>query len=84
MNTTDQVLLIIITVLLSILLLTTIIAVVGLVKLINVVRRVVLKAEDVVDSVESAAEIFKDTEGSLAAFKVIRNIIKVANKRSRK
>jgi uncharacterized protein (UPF0335 family) len=55
----------------------------GLLKLVSSIRRVVEKAEDVVDSVESAAEVFKDAQGRMAVFKLIRNIIKVA-KRSRK
>lgn len=57
--------------------------VVGLVKLLKSVQRVVERAEDVVESVESAAEVFKDTQGRLALFKLIRNIIKLAQ-RSRK
>ncbi len=46
-------------------------------KLLASVRRVVDKAEGVVESVESAAEILKDTGGRLAFFKLIRNIIKL-------
>lgn len=84
MTTTDQVLLIIITVLLSIFIIAGITVLVGIIKLISVIRALVVKAEDVVDSVESATEIFKDTQGSLAVFKLVRNIIKVANKKGRK
>jgi len=82
MTTTDTVLVIILTSLLSIWLLLGIALSVVLVKLVNSVRRVVEKAEGVVDSVESAAEIFKDTQGRLAFIKLIRNIIKLAKKRS--
>jgi uncharacterized protein (UPF0335 family) len=53
----------------------------GVIKLISSLRRVAEKAEEVVDTVEeSAAEILRDTEGKLAFFKLIRNIIKVAKK----
>jgi hypothetical protein len=52
----------------------------GLVKLVSSLRRVVEKAEEVVDSVESAAEVFKDTQGKLALIKVVRNIIKLVSK----
>jgi hypothetical protein len=75
MSTTDNVLLIIITTLLSI--------VVVAFKLLSSVRRVVSKAETVIDSVESAAEVFSDTKGNLAVFKLIRNIVKLVQ-RSRK
>jgi hypothetical protein len=83
MTTTDTVLLIILTSLLSLFFILCIGLVIGLLKLLSSVRRVVSKAEGVVDSVESAAEVFKDTQGRLALFKLIRNIIKVAQ-RSRK
>jgi hypothetical protein len=81
MTTTDTVLLIIVTSLLSLLLLAAIVLKVVLVKLAASVRRVVNKAENVVDSVESAAEVFKDTQGRLAFIKLIRNIIKLAQRR---
>lgn len=81
MTTTDTVLLIIVTTLLSLLLLAAIVLTVVLVKLAASVRRVVAKAENVVDSVESAAEVFKDTQGRLAFIKLIRNIIKLAQRR---
>jgi hypothetical protein len=83
MSTTDTVLVIILTCLLGLWLLVGIVLSIVLVKLVNSVRRVVEKAEGVVDSVESAAEIFRDTQGRLAFIKLIRNIIKVAKKRSK-
>lgn len=83
MSTTDTVLAITLTVLLSLFFTMCIVLTVGLVKLVNGIRRVVEKAENVVDSVEEAAEIFKDTQGKLAIVKLIRNIVKVA-KRSRR
>ena len=78
MSTTDTVLVIILTSLLSILFLVYIAIAVAIFKLIKAVRKVVDKAEDVVDSVESAAEVFKDTGGKLAFLKLIRNIIKMS------
>ena len=84
MTTTDTVLLIILTSLLSLFFILCIALVIGLLKLLSSVKRVVAKAEEVVDSVESAAEVLKDTQGRLAFFKLVRNIIKIAKKRSRK
>ncbi len=49
---------------------------------VNQAKKVVKKAENVVDSVEAAADVFKDTQGRLALLKLIKNIIKLA-KRSR-
>jgi hypothetical protein len=83
MTTTDTVLLIILTSLLSLFFVLCIALAIVLLKLLASVKRVVSKAEDVVDSVESAAEVLKDTQGRLAFFKLVRNIIKIA-KRSRK
>jgi uncharacterized protein YoxC len=83
MTTTDTVLLIILTSLLSLFFILCIALVIVLLKLLASVKRVVGKAEDVVDSVESAAEVLKDTQGRLAFFKLVRNIIKLA-KRSHK
>jgi hypothetical protein len=83
MTTTDTVLLIILTTLLSIwVVLGIALAIAGL-RLIASVRRAVSKAESVIDSVESAAEVFKNTEGRLALFKLIRNIVKMTKKARR-
>ncbi len=81
MTTTDTVLLIIVTSLLSLLLLAAIALTVILIKLAATVRRVVGKAENVVDSVESAAEVLKDTQGRLAFVKLVHNIIKLAQRK---
>lgn len=84
MTTTDTVLVIVLTVLLSIFLILCIAVMTLTLKLLAAVRRIVEKAEDVADSVESAAEVFRDTQGRLAFFKLVRNIIKMAQKRSKR
>ena len=63
MTTTDTVLLYILTITLSIFFLVGILVLIAVLRLIASVKRVVVRAEDVIDSVESAAEIFKNTEG---------------------
>ena len=83
MPATETALLIILTTLLSILLIVTILVMVAAYKLLGIVKTVAAKAETVVESVESAAEVFKDTQGRLAALKLIRNIIKLARKGSK-
>lgn len=84
MNTADHVFLIILASLLSLFFLLGIAVLIVILKLLAGVRRVVAKAEDVVDSVESAAEVIKDTQGPLAFFKLVRNIIKMVSKVSSK
>ena len=80
MSSTDQTLVIILTVLLSIFLIICIAFVAGLVKLVSSLRRVSEKAEEVIDSVESAAEVLRDTSGKLAFFKLINNVIKMSSR----
>lgn len=82
MDTPETVLLFIVGSLLSIFIMMCIAVAVGLYKLVTVVRRVVDKAEDIMESVESAAEVLKDTSGRLAFFKLVRNIMKLVNRRS--
>ncbi|MEK7059663.1 MAG: hypothetical protein AAB971_02825 [Patescibacteria group bacterium] len=84
MTTTEEVLLIVLTSLLSIFFILCIALVIGLLQLLASIRRVAAKAEDVVDSVESAAEVLKDTQGRLAFFKLISNIIKLTQKGRKK
>lgn len=80
MTTTETVLLIVVGSLLSIFIVMCIAVVVGVLKLVNALKAVVQKAENVVDSVESAAEVLKDTSGRLAFFKLVKNIIKLVQK----
>jgi len=80
MTTTDEVLVIVLTVLLSVFFIMCITAVVVLIKLINGIREIVAKADEVVDSVESAAEVLKNTSGKLAIFKLINNVIQMTSK----
>lgn len=84
MTTTDQVFIIILCVLLSIFFLMCIAVVAVILKLLNSVRQVVEKAEGAVESVENAAEILRDTTGRLAFFKLVRNIIKLAQNQGKK
>lgn len=84
MTTTDTVLVIILTSLLSLFFILCIAVMVIVLQLLKSVKRIVAKTEDVVDSVESAAEVLRDTQGRLAFFTLVRNIVKLAKKRSDK
>lgn len=76
MTTADQVLVIILCVLLSVFFILCIAVMVVVLKLISSLRQIVGRAEEAVESVESAAEVLRDTSGRLAFFKLIRNIMK--------
>lgn len=78
--TAESVLLIILSVFLALFLLLAIIAVVLVIKLIKMIKLIVAKAETVIDSVESAADVVKNASGPLAAFKVIKNIVDLVQK----
>jgi predicted PurR-regulated permease PerM len=69
------------TVFLSLFLLCGIAVLIAILKLVRNIKQVVERADEVIDSVESAAEVFKDTKGNLALLKVIGNILKLANKK---
>ena len=80
MTTSQEVMVIILIVLLSVFFILCIAAVTVLIKLLNSMRQVVAKAEDAIESVESAADAIKNTQGKLAVFKLINNIIKMTTK----
>lgn len=81
MTTTDNVLLIILTSLLSILILIGIIILIAVLNLTFTLRRVVGKAENVVNSVEATTEVFSEAKGRLAIIKLINNLVKLAQKK---
>ena len=80
MTTLDTVFLIITASLLSLFFLLASATLVMIMGLLKNVKRVVAKADSVVDSVENAADVFKDAQGRMAFFKLVRNIIKLVNR----
>lgn len=83
MTTTDHVFIVILSVLLSLFFILCIAAVLAVLKLMSIVKRVLAKAESVVDSVESATDVIKDVQGRAAIFKLVRNIYKLAQRRKK-
>ncbi|MDL2342053.1 MAG: hypothetical protein QFB87_03175 [Patescibacteria group bacterium] len=81
MTTTQSVLLIILSVFLALFLGLAIALTVLTIKLVKSVKRIVLKAEEVVDSVETAAEVVKNASGPLATLRVIKNIVDLVNRK---
>jgi hypothetical protein len=85
MSTVDTVFLIITASAISLFFILGVIVLGFVLKLIATIKNVVSKAEDAIDSVESATETFKNigqnASGPLAAIKVINNIIKLVNRK---
>ena len=81
MSTTETTLLIIVSSLLSIFIVLCIAVAVTALKLVSSIKQVIAKAEHVVDSVESAADVFKNVGDKVSVFKVIKNIVDMAQRK---
>jgi hypothetical protein len=81
MSTYDTTLLTILTVLMSLFFLLGIAAMVMALKVLATVKAVVKRAEDVVDSVEAAADVLKDASGKMAVFKLLKNIFDLVQRK---
>lgn len=84
METASEVLLIIVSAVLSLFLIISIIALVYLIKVLKQVKRITAQAENVVDSVEAAANTFQKAASPLALLKLVGSIVENASKFKRK
>ena len=75
-----MVLLIVVSSTLTVFLIVLIVAIVYVIKILKSVQRLSLKAENVAESVESAAATFERTASPLAVLRVIGNIIEQTTK----
>lgn len=80
MNTTELVFLIILSVTLSVFLILFSVALGFVIAILKQVRRITTTAENVADSVSSAASSFEKAASPLAVLKLISNIVTQANK----
>lgn len=83
MNTTEQILLIILGSFLALFLALGIVVLSYTIKLVKTMRDIAEKAKDVADNVEVASEMFKKTAGPLAAGKFFMNLAEMVNKRKK-
>lgn len=83
MTTTDTTLLIILTSLLSLFFVLCIVVMIVVLKLVVTLRRTVAMAENVVTSVEAAADVFKDASGKMAMFKLIKNVVDLVQRKKK-
>lgn len=82
MDTSQDILVIILSAALAILLVLAIIVAVLVIKILQAVRRISDKAEHVIETAEHVGEAFSNATGSMALFKIIRNIASMAAKYS--
>ena len=83
LSTTQQVLLVILSSTLAIFLILAIAVVVTVLVILKKVKFLISKAEHIVDSAETAANIFKKTATPVGIFHVIQNIVTTASKRNK-
>jgi hypothetical protein len=84
METSQQILVIILSTALAVLLVLCIAIAIMAIKLLQAVKRVADKAEHIVESAEHVSEAFSRATGSAALFKVIGNIVSLVSKTSKK
>ena len=80
MQYAESILVIIVSSVLVLFLITSIVVLVLIAKLVNVMRRVVDRAEEVVETAGEAAEMLRNASGPLALFKLLRNIMRAVDK----
>ena len=83
LTSSDSTLLFVLTVLLSAFFLMSIIVGVLVVRILASINRVVAKAESVIDSVESAADVLKDVGGHLSIIKLVKNILDLTQRKKK-
>lgn len=74
MNTTEQIILIILSTFLALFLLLAIMALVSVMKLIRTIREIAEKAERVINSAESVADLFKKASGPVTILNFVRGV----------
>ncbi len=80
MQNAESILVIIVSAILTLFLILAIVVLVMVANLIRVLRRIIDRAERVMETAGEAAEMLRNASGPLALFKVLRNIIKAVEK----
>ncbi len=81
MTMTESILLIILSVFLALFLGLAIALMVVSIKLVKSLKQIVAKAEMIVDSVETAAEVVKNASGPIATLRVLKNIVDLVQRK---
>ena len=80
MNNAEQILVIIVSSVLTVLLILLIVGAVYVIKVMRQLKRITARAEQVADSVESAADMFSRSAGPIGLIKLIASIVEQAGK----
>lgn len=70
-----EILVIILSVFLALFLLLAIVVLIGIIKLVKQIRHITEKAEEVIDNVEQASELFKKSASTLTFANIVSNIV---------
>jgi hypothetical protein len=84
METATEILVIITSSVLCVFLLLAIAATIVALRIMKSIKRVVARAEDVLETAEEAAETFRNVSGKLSLLKLVQNIISMANSHKKK
>lgn len=84
MSTSENILVIILSVFLALFLVLAITALVFVVRLLKTLNRITAKAEKVIDSAETVGNVFRNAAGPLAALRLLRNIVETVTEHSKK
>jgi pilus assembly protein TadC len=84
METASWILLIVVSSALTVFLIVAIVAVTYFIGILKQVKRITAQAENAVDSIESAAETFRNSASPLAILKLVGKIVNQASKMNRK
>lgn len=84
MNTWFEILVIVLACLLGVFLILSIVVSVLAIKVVGSIRRIVAKGEQVIDSAEAAAEMFKKAAGPLGVLRTLTNIVETVVKHKRR
>ncbi len=80
MDTSQQILIIFLSVALAVLLVLAIVIAVLAIKLLKVIKQITEKADHIVTNVEHVGDTFKNVAGPMAIVKIVSNIVRMVSK----
>lgn len=84
MNTSEQILVVILSTVFAILLVLLVVIAIQVIRLVKAINRITEKAEHIIESAEHASDIFRNVSGPLALMRVINNVVQLVSKHSKR
>ncbi len=84
MNTTEQILLVILAAALAVFLILSIVVAIQTIRLMKTLQRVANRAQEFVDSAEKTADLVKSAVGQLSIMRFVQNVVNMVQKRADK